>query len=82
MLFRSELAAEGLVKFVDNPRHLRSKLVQLTPKGEAHYDDMSARFRKIASTLGAGLGETDVRSAAEVLRRLSADVKERADRLP
>jgi DNA-binding MarR family transcriptional regulator len=77
-----ELAAEGLVKFVDNPRHLRSKLVQLTPKGEAHYDDMSARFWKIASTLGAGLGETDVRSAAEVLRRLSADVKERADRLP
>ena len=56
--------------------------MQLTPKGEAHYDDMSARFRKIASTLGAGLGETDVRSAAEVLRRLSADVKERADRLP
>ena len=29
-----ELAEEGLVKFVDNPKHLRSKLVQLTPKGE------------------------------------------------
>src|SRR5262245_53419943 len=25
-----ELAAEGLVKFVDNPKHRRSKLVQLT----------------------------------------------------
>ena len=28
-----ELAAEGLVEFVDNPRHQRSKLVRLTPKG-------------------------------------------------
>jgi DNA-binding MarR family transcriptional regulator len=28
-----ELAAEGLVEFIDNPKHRRSKLVQLTPKG-------------------------------------------------
>src|SRR5262245_12942692 len=27
-----ELAAEELVKFVDNPKHRRSKLVRLTPK--------------------------------------------------
>src|SRR5262249_48105972 len=26
-----ELAAEGLIRFIDNPRHRRSKLVQLTP---------------------------------------------------
>ena len=32
-----ELAAEGLVDFVDNPRHQRSKLVRLTPKGDARY---------------------------------------------
>jgi len=30
-----ELAAEGLVKFIDNPKHRRSKLVRLTPKGDA-----------------------------------------------
>ncbi len=28
-----ELAAEGLVEFVDNPKHRRSKLVQLTAEG-------------------------------------------------
>ena len=28
-----ELAAEGLVEFIDNPRHRQSKLVQLTAKG-------------------------------------------------
>ena len=32
-----ELAAEGLVEFSDNPKHQRSKLVQLTRKGGAHY---------------------------------------------
>ena len=73
-----ELAAEGLVKFVDNPKHQRSKLVQITRKGEAHFDDMSARFRNIASTLGTALGEAEIRGAAEVVRRLSEDVKARS----
>src|SRR5215210_2608186 len=31
-----ELDAEGLVQFVDNPKHRRSKLVELTREGEAH----------------------------------------------
>src|SRR5208282_2971771 len=37
-----ELAAERLVKFVDNPRHRRSKLMLLTPKGDKRYRDLSA----------------------------------------
>ena len=32
-----ELAGEGIVEFIDNPKHRRSKLVQLTRKGHAHY---------------------------------------------
>jgi DNA-binding MarR family transcriptional regulator len=39
-----ELAAEGLVEFIDNPRHWRSKLVRLTSKGDARYRGLSARF--------------------------------------
>src|SRR5262249_5461215 len=31
----NELWTEGLVEFIDNPKHRRSKLVQLTPKGDA-----------------------------------------------
>src|SRR5512145_2463370 len=46
-----ELAAEGLVDFIDNPKHQRSKLVRLTPKGEARYREMRARFMAIASTM-------------------------------
>src|SRR5262245_42800407 len=31
----NELAAEGIVEFIDNPKYRRSKLVQLTRKGDA-----------------------------------------------
>ena len=75
-----ELAAEGLVEFIDNPRHRRSKLVQLTPKGGRRYREMSARFLAIASTLAVGLSEGDVRRATETVRRLSDGVKGRSER--
>jgi DNA-binding MarR family transcriptional regulator len=37
-----ELAAEGLVEFIDNPRHRRSKVVRLTHKGDARYRRLNA----------------------------------------
>jgi DNA-binding MarR family transcriptional regulator len=76
-----ELAAEGLVRLVDNPKHRRSKLVQLTPKGDARYRAMSTRLLAAASTMGAALDEADIRKATEVVRRLSDDVKARSERL-
>src|SRR5262245_9025455 len=42
-----ELAAEGLVEFVDNPKHRRSKLVRLTRKGDARYRELNDRFLAI-----------------------------------
>ncbi len=70
-----ELAGEGLVEFVDNPKHRRSKLVRLTPKGDARYSELNARFLAIASTIGVGLSEADIRRTTEIVRRLSDDVK-------
>jgi len=75
-----ELADEGLVKFVDNPKHRRSKLVRLTTKGEARYRELNARLLSIASTMAGALGEAEVRKAAEVVRQLSDDVKARSER--
>ncbi len=34
-----DAAKQGLVEFVDNPAHKRSKLVRLTPEGQAWYED-------------------------------------------
>jgi DNA-binding MarR family transcriptional regulator len=76
-----ELAAEGLVKFIDNPRHRRSKLVQLTPKGDARYRKLNARFLVIASTMGGALSEADIRKTTDIVRHLSNDVKTRSERL-
>ncbi len=77
----NELAAEGLVKFIDNPKHRRSKLVQLTPKGDARYRELNARFLAIASTMDVALSEADIRRTTEIVRRLSDDVKARSERL-
>src|SRR5215468_324827 len=74
-----ELAAEGLVKFIDNPRHRRSKLVQLTPKGDARYCELNAQFLRIASTMGVALNEADIRETTEIVRQLSDDVKARSE---
>ena len=73
-----ELAGEGLVKFVENPRHRRSKLVQLTPKGDARYRELNARLLSIASTMGVALSEVDVRKTIEIVRHLSDDVRARS----
>jgi DNA-binding MarR family transcriptional regulator len=77
-----ELAAEGLVEFIDNPRHRRSKLVRLTRKGEARYRELSARFLAITSTMGAELSEEDIRKTIEIVRRLSNELRERSELLP
>jgi DNA-binding MarR family transcriptional regulator len=76
-----ELAADGLVKFVDNPKHQRSKLVQLTPKGDARYRQLDARLLAIASTMCAALSEPDIRRTTEIVRQLSDNVKARSERL-
>src|SRR5215203_6180844 len=76
-----ELAAEGLVEFIDNPRHRRSKLVRLTRKGDARYREMDARFLSITSTMGISLSEVEIRRTTEIVRQLSDDVKARSERL-
>jgi DNA-binding MarR family transcriptional regulator len=75
-----ELAAERLVEFIDNPKHRRSKLVRLTPKGEARYRELNARLLSIASSMGVALAEADIRKTVQIVRHLSADVKARSER--
>jgi len=76
-----ELVAQRLVTFIDNPKHRRSKLVQLTRKGDARYRELNARFLVIASTMGVALSEADIRRTSEIVRQLSGDVKARSEQL-
>lgn len=68
-----ELAADGLVRFVDNPKHRRSKLVELTVKGEARYRQLSARLLESASTMGAALSQPDIRKTIQVVRQVGEE---------
>jgi DNA-binding MarR family transcriptional regulator len=77
----NELAAEGLVEFIDNPKHRRSKLVRLTPKGDVRYGELNARLLSIASTMGIAVSEADIRKTIEIVRQMSDDVKARSERL-
>jgi DNA-binding MarR family transcriptional regulator len=76
-----ELASEGLVEFIDNPKHRRSKLVQLTRKGAARHREMGARLLAMASTIGGELNESEIRRTTAVIRQLSADVTAHSARL-
>ena len=75
-----ELATAGLVAFIDNPRHRRSKLVRLTRKGEARYRAMHARLLAITASMGESLSEADIRKAAQTVRRLSDEARGRPER--
>jgi DNA-binding MarR family transcriptional regulator len=46
-----ELAAEGLVEFIDNLKHRRSKLVRLTRKGDARYCELIIALDQTNSNL-------------------------------
>jgi hypothetical protein len=48
----------------------------------AHAQNLSARLLEIASTMGADFGESDIHKTTEIVRRLSGEAKERAERLP
>ena len=75
-----ELAAEGLVQFIDNPKHRRSKLCA----ADAQRRCALPRARSpapFASTMCVALGEPDVRRTIDVVRQLSDHVKARSERL-
>jgi DNA-binding MarR family transcriptional regulator len=76
-----ELAAEGLVQLIDNPKHRRSKLVRLTRKGDAHYRAHAAQLLSIASTMGVALSEADVRKTIAIVQQLGSDAKARSGQL-
>jgi DNA-binding MarR family transcriptional regulator len=65
-----ELAGEGLVAFVRNPSHRRSKLVRLTLKGEKQCREMTERLTELAGVFGHGLSASDMRKAGRIVRAL------------
>ncbi len=66
----NELAESGLIEFIDNPAHRRSKLLRLTPDGEAAYEEIRKNMADMAEQLAIGMKEAELRTTAAVLRTL------------
>jgi DNA-binding MarR family transcriptional regulator len=66
------LESDGLVRFVDNPRHRRARLAELTGEGRATLAIIQAAQRPWANRLGAAVEERDLRRATQTLDALIA----------
>jgi DNA-binding MarR family transcriptional regulator len=65
-----EAADLGLVEFIDNPAHRRSRLVRLTPDGRRRYESVTGRVHAAAERLADGMTLRELRAARGVLRAL------------
>jgi DNA-binding MarR family transcriptional regulator len=65
-----ELAAEGLIEFIDNPQHKKSKLMRLTRKGQARYRLMLKQLHQIGAQVAQGVDEAELRRATALIHEL------------
>ena len=72
----NEMAADGLVRFAENPHHQRAKLVLLTARGQEAYDAAMARQGSWARKLGKGLSISEIEAAMAVLRGMRRSLEE------
>lgn len=66
----NEMAADGLLEFVDNPSHKRSMLITLTEKGRRLNQEVEKRRIPWTEAIAAKLWETNARQPHEVLAAL------------
>jgi DNA-binding MarR family transcriptional regulator len=64
------LETDGLVRFVENPRHRRAKLAELTGEGRTVLAEIQTAQRPWADRIGGSVGARDLRRATETLDRL------------
>lgn len=65
-----QLAADGLIDFVENPAHMRSKLVRLTPAGRRLLDSIQGGAALWPRELLTGFDQREVDAAIDITRRM------------
>ena len=75
----NEMLKDGVIEFVNNPAHKRSKLLRLTPEGDAVFQEMSARIAKLAETLAKQQDAAQLQNAADVVKKLHEQLREMLD---
>ncbi|WJH35636.1 MarR family winged helix-turn-helix transcriptional regulator [Paenibacillus sp. CC-CFT747] len=70
------LERDGLIVYRDNPHHLRSKLMELTPKGREALDYVTERHSLWANEIGEKETEEALRQTSSLLRRLAESLEQ------
>jgi DNA-binding MarR family transcriptional regulator len=65
-----EAVADGLVEFIDNPAHKRSKLIRITGKGLKEHDRLKARMVELGTEWADGLTLEDIETTVRTLAHL------------
>lgn len=63
------LESQGLVEFIENPKHKKSKLVRATKKGRDRFQSMKKQFLAAAGVYAPFFTAAEVSVATEVCRR-------------
>ncbi len=71
----NEMLNDGVIEFLNNPAHKRSKLLRLTPKGEAVFQEMSDRIATLAETLAEQQETPQLQNAANVVKQLHEQLR-------
>lgn len=66
----NDLAEQGLVEFIDNPAHKRSKLVAITESGKIRLAALLERVEDAYEGVSTGMDKGEIRTAIKVLSQL------------
>lgn len=66
------LVSDGLASYVDNPRHRRASLLDVSPAGLAALSQIREGQRRWANRLGGEIGEDELARASELLDNVLA----------
>lgn len=72
----NEMIAEGVIELAENPAHKRSKLLRLTPKGEAVFQKLNQQIARVALNLAEDMDVKELQIAVKVLKQIREKLKE------
>jgi DNA-binding MarR family transcriptional regulator len=74
-LMVNETLEAGLTVGRTNPRHKRSAMIALTPKGQSLIEDVVMREKRLVEQLGAEIEASDIETALQVVMTLLEKLK-------
>jgi DNA-binding MarR family transcriptional regulator len=76
----NEMLADGVIELVNNPAHRKSKLLRLTSKGEAIFQELSDRIAVLTETMAEQGDAAQLQNAVAVVKHLHEQLREMLDR--